>query len=231
MNLVAPCLRLGDLPDDDPALLALCHELERDGGIAEALTRKLVQGIAGVDYLGSLLKVDAAIREALNETTRQIERGKPGQGDLFQGFAMQQAELSFDAARETVLEKLKRFLEAHSTSEDLGLRLHGEQVASGVRFVGIVKEGSYDVVVGNPPYQGLSKTAQFEYVAKRYPKGKADLYAAFLERGWSWPVRADARGSSRFADGCSWDSSRIFAATSSRITGWCSETSVGAHSS
>ncbi|MGK3963932.1 BREX-6 system adenine-specific DNA-methyltransferase PglX [Sorangium sp. So ce1667] len=183
MNLVAPSLRLGDLPDDDPALLELCRELEREAGIAEALTRKLVKGIAGVDYLGSLLKVDEAIRQALNEATRQIERGKPGQGDLFRGFAAQQVELSFDAARETVVEKLERFLEAHSASEDLGLRLHGEQVASGVRFVRLVKEGSYNVVVGNPPYQGLSKTAQFEYVVKHYPRGKADLYAAFLERG------------------------------------------------
>ncbi|WP_437491948.1 BREX-6 system adenine-specific DNA-methyltransferase PglX [Sorangium sp. So ce1014] len=183
MNLVAPSLRLGDLPEDDPALLELCRELEREAGIAEALTRKLVKGIAGVDYLGSLLKVDEAIREALNEATRQIERGKAGQGDLFRGFAVQREELSFDAAREAVVEKLERFLEAHSASEDLGLRLHGEQLASGVRFVRLAKEGSYDVVVGNPPYQGLSKTAQFEYVAKHYPRGKADLYAAFLERG------------------------------------------------
>ncbi|WP_437909612.1 BREX-6 system adenine-specific DNA-methyltransferase PglX [Sorangium sp. So ce327] len=183
MSLVAPSLRLGDLPDDDPALLELCRELEREAGIAEVLTRKLVKGIAGVDYLGSLLKVDDAIREALNEATRQIERGKAGQGDLFRGFAMQQVQLSFEAAREAVVEKLKRFLEAHSASEDLGLRLHGEQVASGVRFVQLVKEWSYDVVVGNPPYQGISKTAQFEYVAKYYPRGKADLYAAFMDRG------------------------------------------------
>ncbi|WP_437310922.1 BREX-6 system adenine-specific DNA-methyltransferase PglX [Sorangium sp. So ce388] len=183
MNLVAPSLRLGDLPDDDPALLELCRELEREAGIAEALTRRLVKGIAGVDYLGSLLKVDDAIREALNEATRQFERGKPGQGDLFRGFGMQKVELSFEAARETVVEKLERFLEAHSASEDLGLRLHGEQLASGVRFVRLVKEGSYDVVVGNPPYQGISKTLGFEYVVKHYPRGKADLYAAFLERG------------------------------------------------
>ena len=39
------------------------------------------------------------------------------------------------------------------------------------------------MVVGNPPYQGLSKTERFGYVAKKYPRGKADLYAAFLERG------------------------------------------------
>jgi len=63
------------------------------------------------------------------------------------------------------------------------LRLDGEQLAAGVRFVRIVKEGTYDVVVGNPPYQALGKTALTDYVGKIYPRGKADLYAAFLERG------------------------------------------------
>lgn len=183
MNLVAPCLRLGDLPADDPALAELCRELEREAGISQALTRDLVKAFAGVDYLGSLFKIDHAIRDALSEATLQIERGKAGQGDLFRGFPMQQTTLSLDQAKQTVLEKLEQFLAAHSASEDLGLRLHGEQLASGVRFVRLAREGSYDVVVGNPPYQGLSKTSRFDYVAKNYPRGKADLYAAFLERG------------------------------------------------
>jgi len=183
MNLVAPCLRLGDLPAEDPALAELCLELEREAGISQALTRDLVNAFAGVDYLGSLFKIDDAIRDALSEATLQIERGKAGQGDLFRGFPMQQTTLSLDQAKQTVLEKLEQFLAAHSASEDLGLRLHGEQLASGVRFVRLAKEGSYDIVVGNPPYQGLSKTARFDYVVKHYPRGKADLYAAFLERG------------------------------------------------
>ena len=46
----------------------------------------------------------------------------------------------------------------------------------------MAKEGSYEFVAGNPPYQGLSKTESFGYVATTYPRDKADLYAAFLER-------------------------------------------------
>ena len=42
---------------------------------------------------------------------------------------------------------------------------------------------SYDVVVGNPPYQAISKTAGLDYVVKKYALGKANLYEAFLERG------------------------------------------------
>jgi hypothetical protein len=182
VNLVAPVLQLGNLPADDPAVVLLRRDLKNEVGIPEELTNKLLSGLAGVDYLGSLLKVDAAVESALRSVDLEFERLQ-GQGDLFRGFPAQQVKLSLGEAKATILEKLEWFLAKHSTSGDLGLRLDGEQLAAGVRFVRIAKEGTYDVVVGNPPYQGLSKTASFGYVAKTYPRGKADLYAAFLERG------------------------------------------------
>jgi Eco57I restriction-modification methylase len=183
LNLVAPTLQLGNLPDDDPALVELLSDLKQEAGIPEDLTRRLVASLAGVDHLGTLLKVDAAVNEALSATNLEFERQGKGQGDFFGGFPQQQVKLTVDAAKATVLDKLEQFLSRHSASEDLGLRLDGEQLAAGVRFVRLVREGSYDVVVGNPPYQGLSKTSLSDYVAKHYPRGKADLYAAFLERG------------------------------------------------
>ncbi len=181
VNLVAPVLQLGNLPSDDPAVVHLRDDLKREAGIPEELTNKLLTSLAGVDYLGSLLKVDAAVEEALRSVELEFERVH-GQGDLFGGFPAQQVKLSMGEAKATILDRLERFLAKHSKSEDLGLRLDGEQLAAGVRFVRMAKEGAYDVVVGNPPYQGLSKTQAFEYVAKTYPRGKADLYAAFLER-------------------------------------------------
>ncbi len=195
MNLVAPCFRLGALPKNDPALLRLQAELKEEVGITEEYSQRLVDSLSGVDHLGTLLRVDAAIEETFKAIDQDIVSGKLWQGDLFRGFPMQQLDLKaihqdqgnrderYQALRATTLEKLEQFLDAHSTEADLGLRLEGEQLAAGLRFVRLVKEGTYDVVVGNPPYQGLSKTSQFEYVTKNYPKGKADLYAAFLERG------------------------------------------------
>ena len=183
VNLVAPALQLGDLPDEDPSVVQLRTELKREAGISEELTKKLVAGLAGVDHLGTLLKVDSAIEEALRTADLELQRTSPGQGDLFKGFSMQQVKLSLGEAKATVLDRLEAFLTRHSSSEDLGLRLDGEQLAAGVRFVRLVQEGQYDVVVGNPPYQGLSKTSLSDYVARKYPRGKADLYAAFLERG------------------------------------------------
>lgn len=182
LNLVAPILQLGNLPADDPAVALLRKDLKSDVGIPEELTTKLLSALAGVDYLGSLLKVDAAVEDALKSVELEFERTH-GQGNLFGGFPVQQVKLSVGEAKATILDKLEQFLAKHSKSEDLGLRLGGEQLAAGVRFVRMAKEGTYDVVVGNPPYQGLSKTQLFGYVATTYPRGKADLYAAFLERG------------------------------------------------
>ncbi len=182
VNLVAPVLQLGNLPANDPAVVHLRQELTREVGIPEELTNRLFTSLAGVDYLGSLLKVDAAIEDAIQNVELDFARTR-GQGDFYNGFPTEQVKRSPGEAKATIIDKLEHFLAKHSTSEDLGLRLDGEQLASGVRFVRMAKEGSYDVVVGNPPYQGLLKTSSLGYVAQNYQRGKADLYAAFLERG------------------------------------------------
>lgn len=181
VNLVAPDLELGNLSPDDPAVVALRKDLKNEVGIPEELTNKLLSALAGVDHLGTLLKVDTAVEDAIKSVELEFERTH-GQGDLFGGFRAQQVKLSVGEAKSSILDKLEQFLAKHSKSEDLGLRLDGEQLATGVRFVRMAKEGSYDLVVGNPPYQGLSKTNAFGYVGKTYPRGKADLCTAFLER-------------------------------------------------
>jgi len=176
MNLVAPVLQLGQLPKNDPAVATLRADLKRDVGVPEALTNRLLDALAGVDYLGSLLKVDAAIDDAI----RTVELSFQEHPDRHPRPALPG---SLATARESLLDKLEAFLSQHSSSEDLGLRLDGEQLAAGVRFVRMAREGAYDLTCGNPPYQGLTKTSEFGYVARMYPRGKADLYAAFLERG------------------------------------------------
>ncbi len=133
--------------------------------------RALVDALAGADYLGSLLRVDRSIADQLEKYTAKEDLFSPRLPKLA------------DDAKDVLLAKLEQFLDAHSAERDLGLRLEGEQLAAGVRFLRVVREGQYDIVVGNPPYQGLSKTERFGYVATHYKKGKADLYAAFLERG------------------------------------------------
>jgi Eco57I restriction-modification methylase len=186
LNLVASNLRLAALPDDDPARAELRREVERETGIPAALTNKVVRALEGADHLGSLLKVDAAVDAALREHDIELSKaGQPNQGDLFGGYAPEQQRIPIepDEARESVLVRLEQFLARHTSGDDLGLRLRGEQLAAGVRFVRMMREGTYDLVVGNPPYQGTTKMVDAGYAKKHYPRGKADLYAVFLERG------------------------------------------------
>ncbi len=184
LNLVASRLHLASLADNDPALVELRREVERETDIPGALTDMLIHALRGADHLGSLLKVGTVIDEAL-ERHEALSRVVPEQGDLLTGFSLEPARITIDRlkARTTLLDRLEDFLAHHTGGDDLGLRLRGEQLAAGVRFVRLTREGTYDLVVGNPPYQGTSKMTETAYISRTYPLGKADLYAAFLLRG------------------------------------------------
>jgi hypothetical protein len=185
LNLVAARLRLSSLADDDPAMVELRREVERETGIPGALTDTVVHALRGADHLGSLLKVDAAVEQALAQHEEALGRKGPVQGSLFTGFDEkgERVPISASEAKASLLSLLEGFLAHHTGGDDLGLRLRGEQLAAGVRFVRLVREGAYDLVVANPPFQGTGKMADTRYVEQSYPLGKDNLYAAFLLRG------------------------------------------------
>ena len=183
LNLVASKLRLTNLPSDDPSRRELREEVERETGIPAELTQKVVDALAGADHLGSLLKIDTAIDEAIAECEASLTRPELAQGDLYSNeWKDRRISIDADEAKSTLLSRLEIFLQAHCHGDDLGLKLKGEQLVAGVRFIRLVKEGTYDLVIANPPYQGISKLADAKYTTQ-YPLGKADLYAAFLMRG------------------------------------------------
>jgi hypothetical protein len=181
LNLVASNLQLGSLPADDLALVELRREVTEATGIPEKLTNQIVYALQGADYLGTLLKVDTAVDAAISEYESQFQQVI--QGNIFAGFGEQKPDFNFQQTKASLLDKLEQFLSRCTSGDDLGLRLRGEQLAAGIRFIRLVRENSYDLVIGNPPYQGTSKMADAGYITKNYSKGKADLYAVFLERG------------------------------------------------
>jgi Eco57I restriction-modification methylase len=185
LNLVASNLRLASLADDDPALVELRREVERETGIPAKLTDTLIHALRGADHLGSLLKVGTVVDEALEQHEAALSRSVHEQLDIFADpdAAPKRIVIGRDEAKTTLLDRLESFLTKHTSGDDLGLRLRGEQLAAGVRFVRLTREGTYDLVVANPPYQGTGKMAETTYVSLTYPLGKADLYAAFLLRG------------------------------------------------
>lgn len=188
LNLVAANLRLASLPDDDPSLVKLRAEVERDIGMPGDLVDLVIHALRGADSLGSLLRIDRALDDTIARYDKAIaERPEVLQRGLFSDEPQpaRRATAAFDvsAARRSLIDRLESFLSRHTGSDDLGLRLAGEQLAAGVRFLRLVREDAYDLVVANPPYQGTSKMSEARYIEQQYPLGKADLYAAFLLRG------------------------------------------------
>ena len=189
LNLVAPNLRLADLPDDDPALVELRSDIEKETGISGEFTSQILQALQGADHLGSLLKIDQAVDAAIAQQEHRLKalgtKAQQVQADLFGGTPAVQAEMDFsvDEARADIEKLLEQFLSRHSSGNDLGLRLHGEQLAAGVCFVRLLKEGTYHLVVANPPYQGTGKMASSGYLEHYYSSGKPHLYSSFLLRG------------------------------------------------
>lgn len=189
LNLVAPNLRLADLPDDDPALIELRSDIETETGIAGEFTTQILQALRGADHLGSLLKIDKAVDAAIQQQERRLKAQRTKlqqvQLDLSGETPQVQVEMDFSAAeaRTDLHFLLEQFLSRHTNANDLGLRLHGEQLASGVRFVRLLREEVYHLVMANPPYQDTSKIASVEYLERHYPLGKPNLYSSFLLRG------------------------------------------------
>ena len=185
LNLVASNLRIAGLPDDDPALVELRREMEAETGIPLDLTNTIIHALRGADYLGSLLKVDAVVDNAIRQYESGLGRRNTSQRNVLLD-SDEQTDSNSDrrtAVKSKTLELIESFLKKHTSADDLGLRLRGEQLAAGVRFVRYTRENSYDLVVANPPYQGTRKMADDTYVDNTYAEGKSDLFAAFLMRG------------------------------------------------
>lgn len=188
LNLVASNLGISRLADNDPSLVELRRAIEAETGIPGKLTMQIVDALKGADHLGSLLKIDQAITEAMHSFEKSLGMKDKVDRVLFgpelgSEIVIQSGGVDRAATEAGILSALENFLSRHTSSEELGLRLAGEQLAAGVRFVRLVKEGAYDLVVANPPYQGTSKMADVKYVATHYKLAKADLFAAFLLRG------------------------------------------------
>ena len=185
LNLVASNLRLASLPDDDPALVELRRVVEDEIGIPATLTDEIVHALRGADHLGSLLKVDAAVEDAIGRHESQIRQaGNLMQKRMFDDEVVHQRTLQFprDELKASVLDRLENFLSQHTGGNDLGLRLRGEQLTVGVRFVRMMREGTYDLVVANPPYQGTSKLRDTTWYENHFPLAKTDLFAGMTMR-------------------------------------------------
>ncbi|PKL50476.1 MAG: class I SAM-dependent DNA methyltransferase [Candidatus Riflebacteria bacterium HGW-Riflebacteria-2] len=86
----------------------------------------------------------------------------------------------------TDVDGMLRILETKNVSEHLFISITHHKVLQAMRQADYLSP-KYHVVIANPPYMGSrSMNKRLDAFAKgNYPLSKADIYAIFIERGWS----------------------------------------------
>jgi hypothetical protein len=191
MNLVATSFDLARLPAKDPSLVALEAALAEDCGLDPKTTETILQRLKGLDAWGSLVRIHEDLDALLAVDRAGFVAGDRGQLSL--GDTVSEAERArakkitandrVVRTRAEVEAKLEAFLAMHTSHADLGVRVGGQQLAAGVRFASMMRDGTFDIVVGNPPYQTTAKLTHGAEIAERYPDAKTDLFAMFYLRG------------------------------------------------
>lgn len=171
LNLVASHFGLRWVTAEDRR--AFAERVAEATAVDPRVVETLLVGLTRADTLGSLLKVEDIDRELLPLLSTvpmpRTARREGSDAGLFR-----QADV-----RERMAALVAQRMGGLTRTDDLGVRLGGEQLAAGLRFTGMLKAGSYDVVVANPPYLGIRKVDQ--RIADWFTDG--DLYACFLRRG------------------------------------------------
>jgi hypothetical protein len=189
MNLVAADV---NLPADGQLERFLARHPD-DRPLADAL-KEVFANLEGVTEIGSLLEVEEPFEEAFRKvrerelaaTTLTPKQKQlllfPGRPEATQ-LALPVGLETWDAWKHRTLDRLRAHFEEEARIQDLSQALFGAEVGKGLGLIDLLSR-RYDVVATNPPYMGSKNMGARlkEFVARRYPSGKRDLFAAFIVR-------------------------------------------------
>lgn len=172
INLVAAHFGLRSVSEEDRKLYA--RQIGAATSVDPEVITTLLAELARADVLGSLLPV-----EKIDEKLIPMLAGVPLLSPRRKGGAKKATFLRKLDALSAVADQVSERLRALTRTDDLGVRLGAEQLEAGLRFIGMLKADSYDVVVANPPYLDLGKLD----TSIRHHFSDENLYSCFLRRG------------------------------------------------
>jgi hypothetical protein len=158
------------------------------------LVRRIFGAMALAGEAGSLLKIEQAIADAVQEAKKQwLAAPLQRQSHLFNdgaSTATQQTsgwdvrgvtDSSFwEKAEGLIYAALQAYAERTETGVGIQRRLFVDDAARGFAFIDVCRK-RFDVVLMNPPF-GLAPIKAFEYARKEYPSSYTELLATFVER-------------------------------------------------
>lgn len=191
MNLVCADVRITDGDLQKKFISRLEHDVD-----LQRIFAKLFKEFEYTYDVGSLLKVRAPFESLLEERRKGVQtKFRPqiiGQSSLSKkGSVGGQSELLVEEVEKGVLVKpavtLEEMLEALLEFEregmekkDMGTMLFAAEAEKSVGLLTLLSQ-KYDVIVMNPPYGDMPKSAK-DYTKEYYPRTHYDYYAAFMEQ-------------------------------------------------
>lgn len=133
------------------------------------LLQRIFEALESAGELGTLLKLEKDIDDAIREAN-------PGQGPLLNSMNAER----WRSAEAELLSALDGYGSAESNRDSFRRRLFVDDATSGLAFIDAVRQ-RYDVLLMNPPFGDPTESTK-EYVNRKYPASRQDLFAVFVER-------------------------------------------------
>ncbi len=170
----------GVRPLDGPRLRAFLARFDQDRPLLERVLTALWQRLEDAEWLGSLLRVERTLRELIAAERRRFLPLFAGLDDEYEREAAEEEYWTLLEAR--VLQALDEFVR-QTAAHDPTQTFFAAEAVRGLRLAHLLLN-RYDVVVTNPPYMSRRNMSRelADLLAKEYPEGKGDLYAAFILR-------------------------------------------------
>ena len=167
----------------------------RDDRVVQDAVRQVLDEMANVAEVGSLLRVEERLRDILGRAGHaaaqdwdsQRQGSLPGlepaarQRTLAEaaGAVPEQWGAHYTVAR--LLEDLRAFAAKALRQHDLNAQLFAQEASKSVQLLDVFLN-EYDVAVMNPPYGTTTGLAK-QYLRQSFPQTSNDLFTAFAERG------------------------------------------------
>lgn len=161
------------------------------------LVREVWERMKGADEIGSLLKIEQGLRDAIHKAHQawlampegvqlSLFGNRPAAVQLKMDLSEIKDESFWEGVEQDVLRALENYAHAASasgTTVNLAVtrQLFSHDAIQGFAFVDLLQQ-PFDVVLMNPPFGAPSLDSK-DYITRAYPRTKNDLYAAFVERG------------------------------------------------
>jgi hypothetical protein len=198
VNLVAADASLLDTPE----FLSWCEERFKEEPYVVNIIKGIVGRLRNLSEIGSLARPAEDLKELIHREKERLlsawEKEKtPRQAYLFREMLTpEQHELPFEKITDdqfwegvlsSVTKALDEYYKVASERGDTKAQVFAHEASRGFKFLELSNK-QYDVVATNPPYMGSKNIGKKlkDYVQKVYPKGKSDLYAAFILRNREW---------------------------------------------